>query len=280
MRGVLAVAAVLLLAGCSSSSSDTPAPSTSPSASVTSAAPLPTATPPPAAPAVDSCYRLSYDAAVAVSSDAAAVPCAKPHTSQTYAVGTLDLVSGGHLLAVDSDAAGAQVAKRCPNKLAKYVGGTASDLRLSLLRAVWFTPTVEQGDDGAAWYRCDVIAPTGDSSLAKLHASLKGALASADSRATYAMCGTAQPGSAGFRHVLCRDAHTWKAISVVDLSDRGSAYPGVKAVRAAGEDSVCSDAARAVAADSLDYQWGYEWPTAEQWAAGQTYGRCWAPDGS
>ena len=35
-----------------------------------------------------------------------------------------------------------------------------------------------------------------------------------------------------------------------------------------------------MAEDALDYEWGYEWPTAEQWAAGQTYGRCWAPDTS
>ena len=33
----------------------------------------------------------------------------------------------------------------------------------------------------------------------------------------------------------------------------------------------------AVAEDALDYEWGYEWPTADQWAARQTYGRCWAP---
>ena len=38
------------------------------------------------------------------------------------------------------------------------------------------------------------------------------------------------------------------------------------------------DAGREVADDALDYEWGYEWPTAEQWEAGQDYGRCWAPD--
>ena len=35
-----------------------------------------------------------------------------------------------------------------------------------------------------------------------------------------------------------------------------------------------------VAEDALDYEWGYEWPTADQWAAGQNYGRCWAPETS
>ena len=42
----------------------------------------------------------------------------------------------------------------------------------------------------------------------------------------------------------------------------------------------CEDAGREVAEDALDYEWGYEWRTADQWAAGQTYGRCWAPEAS
>ena len=97
----------------------------------------------------------------------------------------------------------------------------------------------------------------------------------------YAMCATDQPGTADFQRVLCRDAHTWKAISTIDLTGlakkSGGDYPGEAAVKGAG-DETCADAARAIAPDALDYQWGYEWPTSDQWAAGQTYGRCWAPD--
>jgi len=32
-----------------------------------------------------------------------------------------------------------------------------------------------------------------------------------------------------------------------------------------------------VADDPLNYRWGYEWPTEQQWQAGQHYGICWAP---
>jgi hypothetical protein len=276
-RYAAAAVAALLLAGCSSGD-DEPAAAPSSSEAALEATPSATATPPPAAPVVDTCYRLSYDDAVSPTDERPAVDCAKPHTSQTYAVGALQLVSGGHLLAVDSDAAKAQVANRCPNQLATYLGATPEQLRLSQLRAIWFTPTVDQGDEGAAWYRCDLIAVTGDGRLAKLHQPLKGAFRNDDVRTAYGRCGTAQPGSPGFQAVLCREEHSWKAISVVDLSDRGRKYPGVAAVRAAGEDDVCSDAAREVVPDTLDYQWGYEWPTKEQWRSGQRYGRCWAPD--
>jgi hypothetical protein len=93
------------------------------------------------------------------------------------------------------------------------------------------------------------------------------------------MCGTAQPGTTAFQRVLCGEKHSWRAISVVDLADtaKKGGFPGVAVVKDAGQ-SVCADAARAIASDALDYQWGYEWPTKEQWQAGQTYGRCWSPD--
>ena len=42
--------------------------------------------------------------------------------------------------------------------------------------------------------------------------------------------------------------------------------------------SMASICARAVAPDPLDFRWGYEWPTLEQWRAGKRYGVCWAPE--
>lgn len=278
MRTLLLVAmsAVLTLTACSSDDKKEPAAETTPSATPTPVV----AAPPPPAPAVDACYRLSYVEAVAPTSEDDPAPCDKGHTSQTFAVGQLDLVNNGHLLAVDSDAVQKQVSNRCPAQLASYVGATDAQLRLSLLRPVWFTPTMEQSDAGAAWYRCDVIAVSGDKSVGKIDQNLSGALKTPEGRSEFAMCGTAQPGTKEFSRVPCREDHTWKAISVIDLADKAGksgAYPGEAAVRNAGQDA-CQEAARAIASDALDYEWGYEWPTKDQWQAGQTYGRCWSPD--
>jgi hypothetical protein len=275
---VLILVATLGLTSCTS---DDDKPSAEPSGT-TVATPSPTpraAPPPPPAPTAGACYRLSYDEAVAPTNEDTPVPCKKPHTSQTFAVGQLDLVTNGHLLAVDSDAVRAQVAHRCPGQLAAYVGATEEQLRLSLLRPVWFTPTIEQSDAGAAWYRCDVIAVTGDKQVARIDHDLAGALKEPGSRSELALCGTAQPGTAAFSRVLCREDHSWKAISVIDLAgeSKDGSYPGADAVNTAGG-SACADAARAIASDALDYEWGYEWPTKDQWQAGQTYGRCWSPD--
>ena len=184
--------------------------------------------PPPPAPALDACYRLSYDEAVAPTNDDAPIACDKGHTTQTFAVGQLDLVTNGHLLAVDSEAVRTQVAHRCPAQLAAYVGATDEQLRLSLLRPVWFTPTIEQSDAGAAWYRCDVIAVSGDKRVAKIDRNLAGALKKPEGRTEFAMCGTAQPGTPEFSRVLCGEDHSWKAISVIDLAEKSKdgSYPG------------------------------------------------------
>ena len=274
-RLALLLVAGLLLTSCTSDDDPGPAADGSPTPSAT---PTPAAPAPPAPP-VGACYRVSYAEALAPTNADEPVPCTKGHTSQTFAVGRLDLVTHGHLLAVDSDTVRRQVARRCPTRLAAFLGATPEQLRLSLLRPVWFTATIEQSGAGADWYRCDLIAVTGERNLAKLDRDLAGALERPAGRAALAMCGTAQPGSDAFEHVLCREDHSWRAISVIDLAAKAKdgRYPGLGVVRAAGQDP-CAEAARAIASDALDYEWGYEWPTADQWRAGQTYGRCWSPD--
>ena len=277
MRPALLAVVALALSACTSDEPEPePAADDPPSAS-----PTPTASPTPAPtpPALGACYRLSYDEALAPTNSETAASCDKGHTSQTFAIGQLDLVANGHLLAIDSDTVRQQVANRCPPQLAAYVGATPEQLRLSLLRPVWFTPTIEESDAGADWYRCDAIAVTGDRILAKFDHNVSEALATPAGRAEFAMCGTAEPGTPAFSQVLCREDHSWKAIRVIDLAEqaKGGGYPGQDAVREAGQD-VCAEAAREIASDALDYEWGYEWPTKDQWQAGQTYGRCWSPD--
>ncbi|HWJ67488.1 MAG TPA: septum formation family protein [Nocardioides sp.] len=230
---------------------------------------------PPAAPARGACYPLPFETAVAPTSEVEPVACRKAHTSETVSVGTIDALVDGHLLAVDSDRVQAQVATACPQALRRYVGGTLEQLRLSMIRPVWFTPTVEESDAGADWYRCDAVLLAGTSKLAELTTSLKGVLGRARGRDRYAMCGTAAPDAKSFQRVLCTARHSWRAIDVVVFRD--GAYPGEKRVRAAGR-SQCEDAAADVAEDPLAFEWGYEWPTKEQWEMGQAFGRCWAPD--
>jgi hypothetical protein len=274
--GLVVLVALAALTGCSG---DDGGASSADSAPVSATAAEPTATPTPARPAarprVRACYRLTYDQAIAPTTQADPVPCRKPHTSMTYHVGTIDAVVDGHLLAVDSKRVQTQVSTDCPRRLPRFLGGTPDALHLSMLRAVWFTPMLAESDAGADWYRCDVIAVAVAGELARLTGPLQGALARPEGRDRYGMCGTAEPGTAEFSRVICSRPHSWRAIRTVDLP--GTKYPGVERVREAGE-AACEEAARAVASDPTTFRWGYEWPTSKQWAAGQHYGLCWAPD--
>jgi hypothetical protein len=288
MRGVVAGAALAAalvapgLTGCTGvdDGSSAPSPDAGSAAGSASGSARPTATPstpPPTATAAPrprdgACYRLDLDEAVAPTSAVPPVPCSRPHTALTYAVGTLDTVVDGHLLAVDSRRVQEQPARSCPSRLASFLGATADDLRLSMLRPVWFTPTVAESDAGADWFRCDVIALAGNDRLAPLTGRLTGA--------RYAMCGTTEPGRPAFERVGCGSRHAWRAVRTVPLGAQAGprgAYPGAATVRAAGAE-ICKDTGQRASSDRLNFSWGYEWPSARQWSGGQTYGRCWVPD--
>lgn len=289
--------ALVLLAGCSD---DTAPPEAAPDASAsvdrdgtvpetpdedadegsTSGGPrtaTPASAPPPPAPPGQGCYRLPFDDLAEPTNSRSPVGCDARHDTQTFHVGTLDLVVDGHALAVDADRVVAGLDETCDRRLARYLGGTAEDRRLTRLRAVWFAPTLKQADRGARWYRCDVVALAGDDRLLRLPPppELEGVLGR-PAGAAYGLCGTTAPGEPDFRRVICARPHAWRAVSTIDLP-RGRAYPGVGVVRAAGSDR-CRDLVRDLVDDPLTFRFGWEWPTREQWRAGQRHGYCWAPD--
>lgn len=278
LRSLLPTAALATALACSLAActgDDTPGDGPDPEAASSSATPTPLPSAEPvAAPTAPACYRLGFEQALAPTNGSRDVECGRGHTASTIAVGTLENLRAGHLLAVDSRQVRDFVAETCPARFEEFVGGSESDRRLSMLRPVWFTPTLEESAAGAQWYRCDVIAVAGTERLAPLTGRLRGVLDRPADRDRYAMCGTAAPDTPDFERVVCSARHTWRAIEVVPFDD--GRYPGARAARERGQ-TQCEDAGARVAEDPLDYRWVYEWPTAEQWRAGQTYGRCWAP---
>ena len=235
------------------------------------------APPPPPAPPGEGCYRIPFSDLAEPSSGRSPVDCDARHDAQTFHVGRLDLVVDGHALAVDAARVVDGLDESCDRRLARHLGGTADDRLLTRLRAVWFAPTLEQADRGARWYRCDVVALAGNGRLLRLPrpSELRGVL-DRPAGASYGLCGTTAPGEPAFRRVICARPHAWRAVSTIALPP-GRAYPGVDAVRAAGNDR-CRDLVRDLVDDPLSFRFGWEWPTREQWRAGQRHGYCWAPD--
>lgn len=270
LQPAVGVAVALVLTACSGSGSSEPGAGETPV--VHSPTPTPTETippTPPKPPPADACYRLGYDEVLAPTSDKKPVPCSGIHTAATFYVGSYD-----KHLAVDGDEVHQLESTVCPRRFAAFVGGTLDGRRLSMLRAVWFTPTVAQAAKGGHWFVCAAIALRGDQHLALLRGPLQGVLGRPEGRDHYGLCGTAEPGTAGFEQRICAAPHSWKALRTVDFP--AGRYPGAAKVRSAGQQP-CQAAGRAAASDPLSYKWSYQWPTRQQWRAGQTYGVCWAP---
>jgi hypothetical protein len=259
-----------LVTACSSGSTDS-AEKPSGGASASSAPP------PPAPPQVGSCHELTLGEATDPVDSGDPVPCGRPHTAQTFKVGTLSALADGHLLAVDSPAVQARLARTCPPALPKYVGGDQNTQRLSRLEAVWFGPSLEQADAGADWFRCDVVGLRKEGSLITLPRKMKGVLDASDALDTYGTCGTSAPSAKGFQRVVCTEKHSWRAVDTVDLP-KSTRYLAKDAT--ATGDASCKDVASKRANGALKYTWSFEWPTRAQWATGQRYGYCWVPEAS
>lgn len=278
----VALVAGVVLAGCGGASPG-PAgdPASAPSTLTSSSAPSTTGAPTSPAPATDTagperdaCYRLTYDESVAPTSDRAPVGCARRHTAQTFHVGTIDELVDAPLPAVDSPQVQDRIAQVCPRRLAGFLGATEKQLRLSMVRPVWFSPTLEEADAGQDWFRCDVVVLAGRESLLRVRGDLTGAFDTPAGRQRFGLCATARPGAPSFERVVCSRDDSWRAVDTVDLE--GQRYPGEEEVRAAGQQP-CEDVARELAEDPLDFIWGYEWPTQDQWRAGTRHGICWVP---
>ena len=268
--GLIAVAAVVVVSGCSSSTSSTADPRPTPL--LRSPTPTPTETappPPPKPPPARACYLLGYDEALAPTRTKKPVPCTGVHTAVAFFVGSF-----ARSLRVDGNAVHRLESTACPRRFAAFVGGTPDTRRLSMLRTVWFTPTVDQAARGAHWFECVAIGLRDDQHLALLQGPIQGALDRSEGRARYALCGTAEPGTEGFEQRICAAPHSWVALRTVDFPS--GPYPGVDTVRSAGQQP-CRHAGADASDDPLNYRWSYQWPTLRQWRAGQTYGVCWAP---
>jgi len=264
----IVVVLLTVLAGCSSGSSEG-ADKPSGGASASSAPPA------PEPPQAGSCHTLSFAQTGLPVDSRDPVPCAQPHTTQTFKVGTLAALSDGHLLAVDSPAVQGRLAKTCLKALPGYLGGDQTTQRLSQIGASWFGPSLEQADAGADWYRCDVFGLRKNNSLISLPRTMKGALDPPDALDHFGTCGTAAPDAPLFERVVCADKHSWRAVDVVDLP-KSTRYLAKDA--AATGDAACKDVAAKRANGALKYTWSFEWPPRQAWAAGQRYGYCWVPE--
>jgi hypothetical protein len=204
------------------------------------------------------------------------VQCRKTHTTQTYYVGTFDLGIIGDRSPSTADVA-EFVTPRCDRRFARWVGGERSTRILSRAHPVWFVPNDRDIRLGARWFRCDLVVSATEDRLATLPRNSANILASESALDEYGLCSRGSPERPHSDAVVCSRGHSWQAFSAIRVHSKGSddAYPTRKRMRDA------RDQCRAQARRELDYplEWKYGWqpPTRDQWAGGLRWGLCWVP---
>jgi hypothetical protein len=225
-----------------------------------------------AAPSLGVCRVLSRGDVSQPTNSTLPVPCDQPHTAQTYAVGSLP-TEFAHASYDDSSLA-AYAYRTCAQRFIRYTGADESLAMRSILSWAWFRPSQAAWDDGARWYRCDMIGG-GDQTrtYVDLPAQAKGLLLGRP-QDMWMVCAQGATVSGSVK-VPCNQRHDWRAVTTIVLGSSGDPYPGDRVVQARTRD-FCSKSVGAWLDYPVDYDFGYSWFHEAEWNAGNRRSVCWA----
>ena len=224
------------------------------------------------APDLGACRDLAPDDVSQPSNSTDPVPCDQPHTAQTYAVESLP-AEFAHASYDDGDVA-AFAYKTCEQKFIRFTGADASLAMRSILSWAWFRPSQAAWDDGARWYRCDVIGGGEQSdTLIDLPKRAKGLLLGRPDD-DWMVCARGATVSEAVK-IPCSQKHDWRAVTTIVLGSAGDPYPGDEVVKARTRD-FCSKSVGAWLDYPVDYDFGYSWFHDLEWDAGNRRSVCWA----
>jgi hypothetical protein len=199
------------------------------------------------------------------------VPCSKDHTAQTFAVGTLPATTGS---SYQDKRHGTFVFDTCTKALRDFLGADESLVMRIQLSWAWFRPSERGWEDGARWYRCDVVGGAdGAKKLRHLPTRTKG-LFSSDLPDAWLTCARGATVARSTK-VPCSESHDWRAVSTIKVGQPQDPYPGDRIVQVRSRDR-CSDWVGAWMHYPPDYDYGYSWFHEAEWATGNRRSVCWA----
>lgn len=223
-------------------------------------------------PELGQCRNLRPEDVALPANATAAVDCTEEHTAQTYAVGTLP--DKLHDAAYDADELGAWAYKTCSKGLMAFLGADESSVMRTIVTWSWFRPSEAAWDEGARWYRCDVIGGGGEGvDYRPLPKTAEGLLMGLPPD-EWMVCADG-PAVAGSPKVPCSEEHTWRAVTTIKVGEPGDDYPGDRVVEVTSRD-FCSDSVAAWLGYPLEYDFGFTWFKEAEWQVGNRRSVCWA----
>jgi hypothetical protein len=222
-------------------------------------------------PALGACYRLTPEDTDRASNVSAPVACTEPHTSQTFAVGSLPAATGK---SYESDAHGTWIFSTCERAFEKFLGVDESLAMRIQLSWAWFRPSERGWDKGARWYRCDVVGGPADAErYADLPTTAKG-LFQARPPEQWLTCALGETVLKS-KKLPCAQKHNWRAVTSIKLGEPKDPYPGDRLSEVRSRD-FCSDSVGAWMNYPVEYEFGYTWFHEAEWQAGNRRAICWA----
>ena len=223
-------------------------------------------------PEVGAC-RLLTPADVAEASNATeTVDCAEEHTAQTFAVGPLpdDLEDADR----DDERLGGFAYRTCSKAFMKFLGADESVVMRTVVSWAWFRPSEQAWEDGARWYRCDLVGGGEQSDrYLPLPADAAGMLSGVPDDAWMA-CVQGESVT-GAPRVPCSEPHDWRAVTTIKVGDPRDPYPGDRLVEVKTRD-YCSSSVGAWLDYPATYDFAYTWFHEAEWEAGNRRSVCWA----
>ena len=227
---------------------------------------------PEAAPELGVCRALSPDDVAESSNASPVVDCKGEHTAQTFAIGTFPAKVAGK--GPHDSSLGGYIFNSCDKRFQAFLGGDESLVMRSTLTWAWFRPSDEAWEQGARWYRCDVVGG-GEQSQAfvNLPEDAKGLLlGEPDDRWMICVHGASVSGSV---KIPCSEKHNWRAVTTIKLGQPEEPYPGDRLVEVRTRD-FCRASVGAWMNYPVDYDFGYTYFHEAEWKAGNRRSICWA----
>lgn len=222
------------------------------------------------APELGACRELTPEDAAEPTNATTVVDCANAHTAQTFAVGQLP----AELDAVDYDdeALGDFAYDICGKKFMSFLGADESLVMRTTVSWAWFRPSAKAWDEGARWYRCDIVGG-GDTSqgYVELPETAEGLLLKQPDEWLVCVNGP----SINSAKIPCSEPHTWRAVTTIKLGEKGDDYPGDRLVEVKSRD-FCSESVGAWLNYPIDYDFAYTFFHEAEWEAGNRRSVCWA----
>ena len=225
------------------------------------------------APELGACRLLAPEDVAASANSAATVDCADDHTAETYAVGRLP--SELDEAAYDDPDIGAFAYETCSKAFMSFLGADESLGMRTLLSWAWFRPSEGAWNDGARWYRCDLVGGTEDATdFVTLPTTAKALMSSGLPDDEWMACvnGEAVPGAP---RIPCSEDHTWRAVTTIKVGADKDPYPGDRLVEVTTRD-YCSASVNAWLDYPLEYKFAYTWFHEAEWKTGNRRSICWA----